>query len=228
MTGEPPPDQPDGTGDRRAFWEAVWSKEDNRGYWSQADPEVLKLLAVTSPSERPDVLDLGCGLGRHAIAFAQAGYHVTAVDVSAAAIAQVQARAQEMGLAIRIRLARFGENAFAPETFDLVLAVNVLYHGLPVEFARAVADVQGWLRRGGLFYFTCPTLADGEYGKGTEIAPHTFELEPGHVHFNAAWEDIEPLLAGYRVVSRGCREHHWEEDGARRLSCRWQVLVEKQ
>ena len=58
--------------DQKIFWEGVWSKEENRDFWTRVDPEVARLAATLSPQERPDVLDLGCGLGRNAIAFAQA------------------------------------------------------------------------------------------------------------------------------------------------------------
>ena len=213
--------------DQKTFWEGVWSKDENRDFWTQVDPEVARLAATVSPQERPAVLDLGCGLGRNAIAFAQAGHTVTAVDVSENAIAHLRVRADELGLTICTQLACFSDDTFTPGSFDIVLAVNVLYHGLPTNFARAINHVLCWLRPHGLFYLTCPTLKDGEYGKGTEVAPHTFEFEPGHIHFNASWADLEPLLDGFRLVSRKKREHVWERDGVRRVSSRWQVLVEK-
>ena len=214
--------------DRKEFWETVWGKEDGHGFWSQADPGVVSLQKSLPVGERSDVLDLGCGLGRHAIAFAQAGYQVTAADVSETALGRLQSRANELGLRIRTQLSRFDENLFGPETFDLVLAVNVLYHGLPADFAQAISNAHGWLRPHGLLYFTCPTLDDAEYGRGTQVAPHTFEFEPGHVHYNAAWEDLEPLLARFRVISRKRREHRWQKEGVSRSSSRWQVLVEKE
>ena len=121
----------------------------------------------------------------------------------------------------------FADDVFDPETFDLVLAVNVIYHGLPADFARAVAHAHRWLRSNGLFYFTCPTLDDENYGSGVALDHNTFEFEPGHVHYHAMWEDLESLLTGFRLVSRKKRDHRWEEGGVDHLSSRWQVLVEK-
>ena len=216
-----------GPTDQKTFWEGVWRKEENRDFWTKVDPEVVRLAAMVSPQERPDVLDLGCGLGRNAIAFAQAGHTVTAVDLSENAVAHLRARAEELGLTIRTQMARFSDDIFVPGSFDIVLAVNVLYHGLPTDFARAITHVHCWLRPQGLFYFTCPTLEDGQYGSGTEVAPHTFEFEPGHVHFNASWADLEPLLDSFCLVSGKKREHAWKKGGVRQVSSRWQVLVEK-
>lgn len=50
----------------------------------QAEAENLRQLIldkITLPAESR-ILDLACGAGRHAIAFAKKGYHVTAIDLS--------------------------------------------------------------------------------------------------------------------------------------------------
>jgi len=78
-----------------------------------------------------------------------------------------------------------------------------------------------------VFYFTCPTRQDGDYGKGKELAPHTFELEPGHYHYCADGADLDALLVGFREVSRKRREHQWKKDGIPTFSSRWQVLVQR-
>ena len=118
----------------RMFWESVWRKQEDRDFWTQVDPEVAKLAEAVTPEQYPAVLDLGCGLGRNAIPFSRAGHSVTTVDVSETAVAYVRAQAEELGLQISTKVARFTEDIFADEQFDLVLAVNVLYHGLPSDF----------------------------------------------------------------------------------------------
>jgi tellurite methyltransferase len=90
--------------DCKVFWETVWGKEANQGFWTQADSAIVSLAAVP-PGEHHNLLDLGCGLGRHAIPFAQAGHQVTAVDVTETAVVQVHSRAPELGLVVRTRLA---------------------------------------------------------------------------------------------------------------------------
>ena len=64
-------------------WDAYWQDEDEHAWWERPAPEVLDLIRGLSPEAHPEVLDLGCGLGRHAIAFARAGFRVTATDGSA-------------------------------------------------------------------------------------------------------------------------------------------------
>ena len=212
---------------QQAFWQRLWGSDERQEFWTRVDPEVARLVEAVSPERYPAVLDLGCGLGRNALPFALAGHTVTAVDLSQNGLAHLRARAAELSLEIDTCVARFTDDVFAAGQFDLVLAVNVLYHGLPADFARAVHHVCTWLRPGGFFYFTCPTLDDGEYGNGRQVAPNTFELEPGHVHYNASWADLEAMLDGFRVVWHKQRDHRWQEAGEARSSSRWQVLVEK-
>ena len=48
------------------FWDRVWHKTENQAYWKQAAPDVLAMVHSYPPDEYSRVLDLGCGLGRHA------------------------------------------------------------------------------------------------------------------------------------------------------------------
>lgn len=50
--------------------------------WEQADREVSKMAAWLDLPNRAKVLDIGCGMGRHAVALAACGYQVTGVDLS--------------------------------------------------------------------------------------------------------------------------------------------------
>lgn len=209
------------------FWETVWNNDQNYGFWKQVSPEVVELIRSQSPDEHPVVLDLGCGLGRNAIAFAQAGFHVTAIDLSPTAISHLQGWARQLDLRIQTLVCDFVEEVFSPESFDIVISINVLYHGYREQLVRAIDNVRHWLKHGGIFYFTCPTRQDGEYGKVKELAPHTFELEPGHLHYCADETDLDRLLVGFKQLSRKRREHQWEKDGISRFSSRWQILVEK-
>lgn len=209
------------------FWDSVWDDDRNREFWTQVSPEVVDLIGSQSPECRSHVLDLGCGLGRNAIAFARAGFHVTATDLSPTGIAHLEEWAGQLDLRIRTLVCSFDEDVFPPDSFDIVMSFNVLYHGYPEQVVRAIDNVRRWLKPGGVFFFTFPTRDDGNYGQGRELAPHTFELEPGHMHGHMDEADLDRLLAGFRVLSRTRREHRWEKDGEQQCSSRWRVLVEK-
>jgi tellurite methyltransferase len=83
-----------------------------------------------------EVLDLGCGLGNLAVAAAEAGCKVTALDASPAGVADLARRAHERGLSIQARTADLRDYA-ADRTYDCVVAIGLLMF-LTCPHARAL------------------------------------------------------------------------------------------
>src|SRR4030042_2775248 len=104
------------------MWEAYWRNQDNYDWWKKPAPEVLDFIRSISPVERPKVLDLGCGLGRHAIAFALAKFSVTATDTSVTAIQHLNDWARGVELSIETQVCDALDDALPYETFDIVLS----------------------------------------------------------------------------------------------------------
>ena len=57
---------------------------------AEAKMLVNLILKNTSLSENSDILDMACGAGRHAFAFALKGFNVTAVDFSERLISEAK------------------------------------------------------------------------------------------------------------------------------------------
>jgi SAM-dependent methyltransferase len=215
----------------KRIWEDYWQGDEDHSWWRRPSPEVLEFIASQSPRERTDVLDLGCGLGRHAIAFARAGFSVTATDASEAAIEHLSKWAQDLSLDIRTLVCDVLSDRLPATGFDIVLAYNVIYHGDRHQLAAAIDHVEKLLRAGGLFYLTCPSREDGKYGFGREVAPHTFMSEksitPGDIHYFADKTDLDQLLSAFVPVKIDKREGYWVNKGARQFYSTWHVLVRK-
>lgn len=88
------------------------------------------ITSVTSDGRAAEVLDCGGGSGSFAVPLAQAGALVTVVDVSADALATLSRRAEEAGVAQRVRPVQRDVEALADTvpaaSFDLVLAHGIL------------------------------------------------------------------------------------------------------
>src|SRR5512145_474272 len=69
------------------------------------------------------VLDVGAGCGGAALALAQQGLRVSAVDASARMIERISARARERGLSVDARIMDAQALQFADATFDAALSV---------------------------------------------------------------------------------------------------------
>lgn len=110
------------------FWEDRYGSSDQ--VWS-GRPNA-HLVTVAEPLVPGTALDLGCGEGGDALWLAERGWRVTAVDISAIALARLADRAATAGLAVateRHDLAR----TFPEGAFDLVSAQ---FLQSPVTFPR--------------------------------------------------------------------------------------------
>ncbi|HEX4608909.1 MAG TPA: class I SAM-dependent methyltransferase, partial [Urbifossiella sp.] len=98
------------------------------------------------------VLDLGCGTGTSAVRFAQIGYTVTGVDLSAGCLEVAAENARRNGVADRVRLViGTAESLPLPDrTFDAVVGFDILHH---VEVVPAVRECLRVLKPGGTAVF---------------------------------------------------------------------------
>lgn len=212
-------------------WDIYWRHCENLDYWERPAPWIIKLSKTLDPDKRQEVLDLGCGIGRHALIFAREGFHVTAVDSSKEALQLVEERAEKEGLKIKLVKGNYLESLFEPSSFHLIICYNVIYHGTREEFQRALEHCSMYLIQGGLLFFTCPSREDGKYGHGEEIAPHTFRssnsVHPGGIHYFAHKEDILSLAEGLAIEKLTIEEKYWMNKGRREFSSYYEVLVKK-
>lgn len=201
-------------------WDRRWTDDQHRALWSQPQPEVAGLMPWLETRGVRRVLDLGCGIGRHALALAAAGFEVTAIDASDAGVAFTGDMATEKGLALSIHRGLMTDLPFAAAGFDYVLAWNVVYHGDETVVARTLDEIRRVLTGGGIFQGTFLSKRNANFGKGTRVAADTFVIdEPGdkvHPHFYANAGDVVRLLDGFELLSLDDREQrrpggfHWQ------------------
>lgn len=94
---------------------------------------VLHSLNTIALPPRSDILDLACGTGRHAAAFARRGHRVTALDLDLSRLKHVCALVAPFvspGLVAPICADASVNLPFCDYAFDLVLVVHYVDHGL--------------------------------------------------------------------------------------------------
>ncbi|WP_267244820.1 class I SAM-dependent methyltransferase [Streptomyces sp. PR69] len=106
-------------------------------------------------------LELGCGPGRNALRLASAGFEVTAVDLSPAAIAWAEERARQAGAAVRFhcgdifRLATGTSLGEPGGPYDLIYDSGCFHHLPPHRRISYRALLDRALAPGGHFALTC-------------------------------------------------------------------------
>ena len=156
MTAEPPPSWMLPAGVDAPLWRYAHTPrlaDEEDDYFSghplfRADARALDERFV----EPGPLVDLGCGAGRHAVRFAARGFPVTAVDLSAAMLATVRAKAGAEGVpvaCVQANLCRLG--CFPNATFDYALSMFSTLGMIrgAAERRKAVAEAFRVLRPGG-------------------------------------------------------------------------------
>lgn len=102
------------------------------------------------PATALDVVDIGCGAGAQALAWAQEGHRARGVDVSAPLIELATKRATDAALPAEFHLGSATDLPFEDASADVVLLSELLEH-LP-DWKRSMDEALRVLRPGGIFY----------------------------------------------------------------------------
>ena len=118
ITSGPAPDSYTGDAAVRAEWDGWYA--DRERMWS-GRPNGALVAEVTGL--RPGrALDVGCGEGADAVWLAQAGWDVTALEVSGVALERAAGHARDAGVAVSWVHAELARAQLEPASFDLVSA----------------------------------------------------------------------------------------------------------
>ena len=105
---------------------------------------------ATLPWLSGEVLDYGCGLGNLALAAAERGCRVRALDASTVAIAHLRALAAARGLPITAEQGDLRDHVPARQAFDTVVSIGLLMFFACSDARRQLARLQAAVRPGGV------------------------------------------------------------------------------
>lgn len=145
------------------------------------------------------ILDAGCGVGRDALAFAERGFAVTAIDASAE---MVRLAAEYVGGRAEVRQLRFEDVAWCAE-FDGIWACASLLHVPSSTFPGIVSRLTTALRPNGVCYMSFKHGIGERTAGGRLFSDHTEEslcaaLRSTGLAVTEAWltNDVRADLSG--------------------------------
>jgi len=192
------------TGSAIDAWDKRWATDAGRADWLDPHPEVAALLPELRARRARTALDLGCGVGRHALLLAENGFAVEAFDGSSTGLDMLRGTARARGLEIGFKHGNADALPYADAAFDFVLSWNVIYHGTLGDAGARIAEIWRVLKPGGLYQGTMLPTRNSNYGLGRRVAPDTFVVdgveERGHPHFYCDAPVLVSLLSGFELL----------------------------
>lgn len=154
------------------FWEQLWSKTLREHAERVASrPPNAHLMAELAQLQPGRALDAGCGHGADTLWLAARGWQVTAVDFSAAALAQGRSMAEAAGVEVARRIdwleGDLATWAVEPERYELVVCLYVHAASSVTELIRRMA--QG-VAPGGTLFMVGHRPVDPNTGAATAAA----------------------------------------------------------
>jgi SAM-dependent methyltransferase len=132
------------------------------------------------------ILDVSCGIGTQALGLAALGHHVTASDLSAAAVDRARKEAVTRGLNIKFRVADMRNCAETHGSgFDVVLSAdNSLPHLLGEDQIRvALQEFYRCLRQGGVAVVNLHNYQEDEDRSSPQMWPYGFRYDGSDRYF---------------------------------------------
>ena len=214
-------------------WKIV--KEDKEEYWKNPSVESYYLLNRWLSKGKKDILDLGCGLGRHTMLFAQNGFKMNAFDLSENALERAKRWAEELELTnIEFKYGDMLNLTYEDNFFDGIMCINVISHTDTEGMKQIAYELKRVLRKDGEAYFTLGSKESWGFkqihwplvDENTRIRKDDGP-EDGIPHFYADYELIKELFKEFEIESIRQVEDFHESDGQLYSSYHYHVLIKK-
>lgn len=164
-------------------WENIFREEGEVFTELQEDmPKVVELLKKEGVR---DVLDLGCGAGRHSVYLAEQGFNVSGIDASPSGIEITKRRLDAEKLSADLKIGDIYERLPYPDnSFQAIVSTQVLHHNRIEKIRELIKEMKRILGPNGIIFVTVAEMHDSEE---EEIAPNTFVPlsggEKGLIHY---------------------------------------------
>jgi ubiquinone/menaquinone biosynthesis C-methylase UbiE len=175
-------------------------------WWEKPSPEIYPLIKKWQKQGFKKVLDLGCGVGRHSILFAQNGFNVDAFDLSESGIEELKKKIGKEKLPIKLMIGDMLSLPYKNNSFDCLLAYHVVYHTDEKGIEKIIEEIKRVLKPGGEFFldFNSKMSSAFKNKKNKHLTDHVLFKTEGHEinipHYYADKKDVHSLLTGFEIL----------------------------
>lgn len=183
-------------------WENIFQEHGKvflEPHWDMAN--VIKQMQSI---QAKNVLDLGCGTGRHLIYLSTHGFSVYGLDNSQEGIKASAQWLQAEKLCAELVLQEMTEKLpWDDDFFDAIVSVQVIHHADVATIKRIIAEIERVLVKGGFLFVTVPKMKN-QATQYKEIEPDTFMpldgWEKGLPHHYFTPEELRMFLGNFDIA----------------------------
>lgn len=212
-----------------------WSKNESN-YWLIPSMEACYLAESWKSKDFKKFLDLGCGLGRHSIYFVKKGFEVDSLDLSEYGINYLKKWAAEEKVDITVNVCDMLNLPFCDNSFDCIMAYNVIYHTDTAGFIKTLDEIKRVLKSGGELFLTLISKDTWSYQRADNykrIDSNTILLDEHDTerdvpHFFVDIEDIKKYFAhDFEFVSLPIEQTEYDMENTQYFSKHFNLIVRK-
>jgi len=177
---------------------------------------VIDAVDIFKQNSCKEILDLGCGTGRHSLYLASKGFDLSVCDISETGLKITQELLETSDYKnINYDIQDMYHLTYDDDSFDGILCVWVQGHGYREQVQTGIEEAYRVLKPGGLLVTDFVTVEDVTYGIGDEIAPHTFlggrAGEEDIPHYYSTKKDLESMFKKYTHVNYDDKIYQFED-----------------
>ena len=212
-------------------WEIVKDKQEQT--WLEPSIESYFLINRWQKQGKKDFLDLGCGLGRHTIQFAKAGFNTAGFDLSEESIRRTAEYAKAEKLDITLKVGDMLELPYPDASFDCILCRNVISHTDTAGMRQIVEELKRVLRPEGECYLTLGSKETWGFKQDWPVVDENTKTriedgpENGIPHFYADYDLIQELFKDFKIELVYQLEDFYEKNGKTLNSWHYHLLIKK-
>ena len=182
-----------------------WKEETNQ-IWLKPSEESYYVANRWKENGYKDVLDFGCGLGRHSIFFAKHGFNVSAFDLSQDGVSNLDKWATDEKLVVHSAVADMLDLPYEDNSFDCIFAYHVISHTDTAGMKKILSEISRILKPNGEIYLTlCSkdtwSFKDAGYPRIDEntVVKPAEGPEKGIPHFYVTLQAILTLFSSFEI-----------------------------
>ena len=101
-----------------------------------------------------DILDLGCGLGRHSILFSKYDFNIFSCDLSFYSINHLNNWANKEGLKVNTTVCDMHNLPYSTNSFDAIFAYHTISHTNTIGMKKIIGEIKRVLKTNGEVFLT--------------------------------------------------------------------------